>query len=101
MEINNGDQTNISQKLEEFTKQVSRLAEISEKIISKDTSSQVVHIHKTEGATNWGTAAIVACFCTWLFIIVFSVIIVADIHDLKAWSDINKNDIATIKGKLK
>lgn len=100
MEQNN-EEGEFIKKLDLLANRLDRLAEISERLVSKDTSTQVVHIHKTEGVTNWGTAAIVACFCTWLFIIVFSVIIVADIHDIKAWSDINKNDIATIKGKLK
>jgi hypothetical protein len=75
----------------------SRLDEYS-KTDSSHNNHQTV-IHKSEGMTAWGAAAVAACFFTFLGLILFAIIILPDIHDLQAWSDIYRQRITALEKK--
>lgn len=57
--------------------------------------TQTVH-HTASGIGAWGAAAVVACFCTWFGL----VLVVMDIHDLRAWIDIFRGQITTLKVQM-
>lgn len=52
-------------------------------------------IHRSEGVTPWVAAAITACFCTWFGLI----LVMLDIHDLRAWVDVLKQRITAVEAK--
>lgn len=54
-------------------------------------------IHKSEGFGAWGTAAVVACFCTWFGLI----LVMFDIHDLRAWVDVLKQRVTILESRGK
>lgn len=54
-----------------------------------------------QGMGMWGIAAIVACFATWVMLIVMYLLIVPDIHDVKAWQDILRKDVAKLQAESK
>ena len=56
-------------------------------------------IHKQEGMGAVGILCACVCVFCALFIILGAVMIVQEIHDLLAWQDINRKDIARLQAQ--
>jgi hypothetical protein len=54
-------------------------------------------IHRTEGMGAWGSAAVVACFLTYLSLIIFAVWSIFQINNLTAWKDVYGRELAAMK----
>lgn len=67
---------------------------------ARGNNTQTV-IHKTAGMGPWAAAAVTACFFTFLGLILLAMLILPDIHDLKAWSDIYRTRIQEISATIK
>lgn len=66
-----------------------------------NTAGDVTVVHKTAGMGPWAAAAVTACFFTFLGLILLAMLILPDLHDLKAWSDIYRTRIQEISATLK
>lgn len=75
--------------------QVNALVGKMDAVIERGGNTQTV-IHKTAGMGPWGAAAVTACFCCMLGLI----FIALDMHDLRAWNDINRAKIAKLEAQL-
>lgn len=64
---------------------------------STRTGNTQTVIHKTEGMGAWGAAAVTACFCTWFGL----VLLMFDLHDLRAWVDTYRAQIAQLQTQVK
>lgn len=80
--------------------QVNALVGKMDAVIERGGNTQTV-IHKTAGIGPWGAAAVTACFFTFLGLILLAMLILPDIHDLKAWSDIYRTRIQEITATIK
>ena len=56
-------------------------------------------IHKQQGMGMVGVVCATVCVMCVLFLILITVIFVPEIHDLKAWQDINRKDIARLQAQ--
>lgn len=54
-------------------------------------------VHQQAGMGAWSIAAVVACFFTFLGLILFAMVVIPELHDLKAWSDIYRSKIYTLE----
>lgn len=80
--------------------QVNDLTKAVQEVIKSGEGRQVqTVIHKTAGMQPLIAIAIVACLFTWVLMIVLAVIFVPDIHDLQAWHDIDRKDIARLQAQ--
>jgi hypothetical protein len=69
-------------------------------LVNRDTNTNTTTvIHKTAGMGHWGAAAVTACFLTFLGLILFAMVVIPELHDLKAWSDIYRSKIYTLEKK--
>ena len=84
--------------VQECAAEVAKLAQIVHESNSRAGNTTTV-IHKTEGMGTWGAAAVVACFSTLVLMILFAIVIEPDLHDLKAWQDIMRKDIARLQAE--
>ena len=80
--------------------QVNALVGKVDAVIDRGGNTQTV-IHKTAGMGPWAAAAVTACFFTFLGLILLAMLILPDIHDLKAWSDIYRTRIQEISATIK
>lgn len=80
--------------------QVNALVGKMDAVIDRGGNTQTV-IHKTAGLGPWAAAAVTACFFTFLGLILLAMLILPDIHDLKAWSDIYRTRIQEISATIK
>ena len=85
----------ISEQVREAVLAVRELAEMQR---SNHGTVQTV-IHKTEGMGAWGSAAVTACFFTFLGLILFAIWVVPNINSLQAWSDIYRQRIQNLEKK--
>lgn len=76
--------------------QVNALVGKMDAVIERGGNTQTV-IHKTAGLGPWAAAAVTACFFTFLGLILLAVALVPEIHDLRAWNDINRAKIAKLE----
>lgn len=86
----------------EYTSKIDSLVERLDVFIEQSqqgSTSQTV-IHKTAGMGAWGAAAVTACFMTFLAMIIITIFAVHEMHDLRAWSDTYRAQIATLKAQL-
>lgn len=81
--------------------QVNALVGKMDAVIETRGSNTQTVIHKTAGLGPWGAAAVTACFFTFLGLILLAMLILPDIHDLKAWSDIYRTRIQEISATIK
>jgi hypothetical protein len=90
-----------TRKLDLMIDQVADLArsvkELADKVPLAGHTQTV--IHKTAGAGAYTAAAIVACFATWLGLIVCGLYVITELHDLRAWRDIHQNHISAIEAR--
>jgi len=88
-------------KLDLLVDQVNALcASMAAAMENRGNNTQTV-IHKTAGLGPWGAAAVTACFFTFLGLILLAIMILPDLHDLKAWSDIYRTRIQEISATIK
>ena len=57
--------------------------------------NEITVTHTQSGMSAWGAAAITACFCTWFGLI----LVMLDMHDMRAWMDILKQRITLLESK--
>lgn len=76
-------------------------AKFDQYIDHKPGNSQTVVTHRTEGMSPWAGAAMAACFFTFLGLILFALIVIPEIHDLKAWSDVYRGGISILEENVK
>jgi hypothetical protein len=72
------------------------LSGIVKEIASSRGQSQTV-VHKTQGIGGWASAAVVACFATWVVIILSAIYFVPTLHDLNAWEQILNTRITKLE----
>ena len=84
--------------LRQSADQVHALSDLVRTTIERGGSTQTV-IHKTEGMGAVGIFCAVVCVCCVLFVILGAVMIVPEIHDLRAWRDIHQNHISAIEAR--
>ena len=98
-----GDQVRYDAMVEQarqVTEQARQVTELVKTLLERGPYGQTqTVIHKTAGMGAWGAAGVVACFFTYLTLIVLAVIFVPTIHDLLAWQDINRKDIARLQAQ--
>ena len=82
----------------DLARSVKELVERVPPAVSAAPQTQTV-IHKTQGMGAWGAAGVVACFFTYLTLIVLAIIFVPTIHDLLAWQDILRKDVARLQAE--
>lgn len=77
--------------------QVNLLLSRMDEVIRHDHGNTQTVIHKTAGMGPWGAAAVTACMFTFLGLILLAVVMIPDLHDLRAWNDINRAKIARLE----
>jgi len=77
------------------------MEEFRELVKARANGNTQTVIHKTAGLGPWGAAAVTACFFTFLGLILLAIMILPDLHDLKAWSDIYRTRIQEISATIK
>lgn len=86
-------------KLDLMVDQVADLAKSVKELVERTPAggqTQTV-IHKTQGMSAWGAAAVVACFATWIALIVIALWE----SNLWAWKDIHDHRISVLEAKSK
>lgn len=82
--------------------QIGRLAELVSKLVEGGGNSSVTTvIHKQAGPGGLLAAAVTACILTWAGLIVLAILLVPDIHDMRAWIAVHSAKIAVLEGKNK
>lgn len=56
--------------------------------------------HTQTGLGAWGAAAVTACFFSTLIVIALAIVIIPEIHDLRAWQTIFGRDISAMKQQM-
>jgi hypothetical protein len=87
----------MSDKVHDAADTVLELAKLVKELAHGGTTNTV--IHKTEGMGAVGILCACVCVFCALFIILGAVMIVPEIHDLRAWQDINRKDIARLQAQ--
>lgn len=77
--------------------QVNALLGRMDDVLRQDRSQTQTVIHRTAGMGPWGAAAVTACMFTFLGLILLAVVVVPEVHDLRAWNDIIRAKIAGIE----
>lgn len=90
----------VGDKIDETTAKLEKLISSVERASHALGNTQTV-IHRSEGPGPLLAAAIAVCFCTILGLIIFAVWVVPEIHDLKAWNDILRKDVARLQAERK
>lgn len=89
-------------RLDLLIDQINRLTEGLDKAVNFEPHSHNYTVtHSSEGMGAWGTAAVTACFFTFLGLILFAVWVIPNVHDLMAWRDIHQNHISALEAKDK
>ena len=79
--------------------QVNALLGKMDEVLKADRGNTQTVIHKTAGMGPWGAAAVTACMFTFLGLIGLAVVLIPELHDLRAWNDINRAKIARLEAK--
>lgn len=88
-------------KLDLLVDQVNALCAAMEAAVEKrSNNSQTVEVtHKTAGMGPWAAAAVTACFFTFLGLILLAILILPDLHDMKAWQDVMRQKITRLEAR--
>lgn len=78
--------------------QVNALCARMDTLLAADRGQTQTVIHKTAGMGAWGAAAVTACMFTFLGLILLAVVVVPEVHDLRAWNDILRAKTAKLEG---
>lgn len=54
-------------------------------------------VHHQAGMSVWGAVAVTSCIFTFLGLILFSLVVIPELHDLRAWSDIFRSKIYALE----
>lgn len=92
----NRELTRTERQIDLLLDQMVDLSAIVKEIAGSRGQSQTV-IHKTEGMGIWSAAAVVACFATWVVIVLSAVYFVPTLHDLTAWEQILNSRITKLE----
>lgn len=84
---------------ESIVEAVDKMEVFAEALTSKVSQTQTI-IHRNEGMGAWGSAAVVACFLTYLSLIIFAVWSIFQINNLTAWKDVYGRDLAAMKQQV-
>lgn len=89
------------QKMDYLRDQVIELTETVRLLIDKLPQGQTqTVIHKQQGMGTVGAVCATVCVMCALFLILGAIVFVPDIHDLKAWQDILRRDVARLQAQL-
>jgi hypothetical protein len=77
--------------------QVNSLLGRMDEVLRHDRGHTQTVVHKTAGMGPWGAAAVTACMFTFLGLILLAVVLVPEVHDLRAWNDINRGKVAKLE----
>ncbi len=77
--------------------QVNALLGRMDEVLRHDRGNVQTVIHKTAGMGAWGSAAVTACMFTFLGLILLAVVVVPEVHDLRAWNDIIRAKISRLE----
>lgn len=77
--------------------QVNALCARMDAVLASDRGNTQTVVHKTAGMGAWGAAAVTACMFTFLGLILLSVVMIPEIHDLRAWNDILRSKAAKLE----
>jgi len=83
---------------ESIVEAIDKMEVFADVLTSKGNTTTV--IHKTEGMGAWGSAAVVACFLTYLSLIIFAMWSIFQINNLTAWKDVYGRDLAAMKQQV-
>lgn len=76
---------------------VSRIDGLIAILEAQDNKSHITVTHTQAGLSGWNVAAVCACFFTMFALIIALIVIVPDVHDLRAWRDIFSGKIARLE----
>lgn len=85
-------------KINQTTEKLERLIGTVERASRAFGNTQTV-IHKSEGPGPLLAASIAVCGCTLLMMVLLVVWLVPEIHDMKAWQDILRKDVARLQAE--
>jgi len=101
----NDDRDTDTVRFDLLVDQVNALVGKMDAVIERGGNTQTV-IHKTAGMGPWGAAAVTACFCTLIGLVLLSIYIIHtdslrndDIRDLKAWQQIHEKRLNQLERK--
>lgn len=78
----------------------SLLSKMDAVLENRGNNSQTVEVtHKTAGMGPWAAAAVTACFFTFLGLILLAILILPDLHDMKAWQDVMRQKITRLEAR--
>jgi hypothetical protein len=78
--------------------QVNALCAKIDQYMDRAPPGQNVHVtHRTPGMSAGMAAAVTACFFTFLGLILLAIVLIPDVHDLQAWSDILRAKVAKLE----
>jgi len=86
----------MSDQVREAAASVTDLAKIVRELAANPGNSQTIY-HRTEGMGTVGVICATVCVMCVVVLILGAVIFVPDIHDLRAWQDIMRKDIARLQ----
>lgn len=89
--------TNIVDEVAQTNKEMRDLIDIVRQVAGNNTQTVV---HRNEGMGAWGSAAVVACFLTYLSLIIFAIWSIFQINNLTAWKDVFGRDLAAMKQQV-
>ena len=82
---------------ESIVEAIDKMEVFADVLTSKGNTTTV--IHKTEGMGAWGSAAVVACFLTYLSLIIFAIYIIPEVHNVKAWNEVLRGKVAKFEAQ--
>lgn len=91
-----GSDVELAQKVDSL---VGRIDAMLERIDKGSGHVQRVTV-ETKGMGAWAAAAVTACFFTSLMLIGLAIVIIPEVHDLRAWETIFGRDLAAMKQQI-
>ena len=91
----------MDEDLDHYAKQIGDLVGRLDSLIElQQARNSIVVTHTQAGMGVWGAVAVTACLFTTLMVISLAIVILPDIHDLKAWENVFGRDIAAMKQQI-
>ena len=85
-----------------YTSKVDALVDRIDALLDSQARGQnaITVTHTQAGMGPWGAVAVTACLFTTLMVIALAIVILPDIHDLKAWQGVYGRDLSAMKQQL-
>ena len=84
--------------IEHYAHQIDSLVGRLDALIElQQNRNHFVVTQKQEGLGGWNIAAVCACFFTMFALIIALIVIIPEVHDLRAWRDIHSAKIARLE----